>query len=79
MFVCVKPVPVCQTTCGTGVVLGVGIGLFASCQLLHVLYVWVVGSGSLPFTCDSVDAEFNSIMYSCVHCVYMCCSFCIGV
>ena len=51
-----------------GVVLGVGVGLFASCQLLHVLYVWVVGSGSLPFTCDSVDAEFDSIMYSCVHC-----------
>ena len=42
-----------------GVVLGVGIGLFALCQLLHVLYVWAVGSGSLPFTCDSVDAEFN--------------------
>ena len=29
------------------------------------------GFGSLPFTCDSVDAEFDSIMYSCVHCVYM--------
>ena len=39
--------------------LGVGSGLFASCQLLHVLCVWAVGSGSLPFTCDSVDAEFN--------------------
>ena len=33
-----------------GVVLGVGIGLFASCQLLHAVYVWAVGSGSLPFT-----------------------------
>ena len=42
-----------------GVVLGVGIGLFASCQSLHVLYVWAVGSGPLPFTCGSVDAEFN--------------------
>ena len=42
-----------------GVVLGVGIGLFALCQLLHVLYMWAVGSGPLPFTCDSVDAEFN--------------------
>ena len=54
-----------------GVVLCVAIGLFALCQLLHVLYVWAVGSGSLPFTCDSVDAEFDSIMYSCVHCVYV--------
>ena len=42
-----------------GVVLGVGIGLFASCQLLHALYVWAVGLGSLSFICDSVDAEFN--------------------
>ena len=42
-----------------GVVLGVSIGLFASCQLLHVLYVRAVGSGPLPFTCDSVESEFN--------------------
>ena len=43
----------------SGIVLGVGIGLFALCQSLHVLYVWAVGSGPLPCTCDSVDAEFN--------------------
>ena len=43
-----------------GVVLGVGIGLFASCQLLHVLYIWAVGSGS-----------FVILLYSCVQGVYI--------
>ena len=54
-----------------GVVLGVGIGLFALCQLLHVLCVWSVGSVHCPSLVILLMQNSIKIMYSCVHCVYM--------
>ena len=52
-----------------GVVLGVGIGLFASCQLLHALYVWVAGSVHCPSLVILLMQNSIKIMYSCVCCV----------
>ena len=43
-----------------GVVFGVGIGLFVSCQLLHVLYVWAVGSVHCPSLVNVEDDTYSN-------------------